>query len=1083
MQAELISMTVQPDRTLLTLDIRLTNPFAKTKHIGFDVLGVFMGDGSVTVPGNDGLNMAGSSDQQLLNPDGFTRWFNYPEFSGAGSIWSLFGYDAFSGGALTPSARLNGYKYYADGLDSTGDPFEFLLGHAESRGSFYPQVTNTRRFDLSFPKTNGISFTLGVIAHWEPNSNNPGLPDDLFDFPPEANSEEAPVIDVVDESTAYYINETEKGGYVRLKISVWDWSAALNGDIIDEYQIRCYSDAWAGPNVVDMKPIYASSHYFTFKTAIPVTNVHSLDPIPIWIEIKYPGSDYSNNFGVPNDATGNLTAYFPAQARVLDYKPLWIIVIQPNGGEQLEVGKNYEIKWESENLVGTVFITFSRDNFLKDIHPIAVNEKNDGSFLWDNIPDLVSETVKVKISSMKNSSINDISDNDFRIFDSTAPFIRVVRPNGDELWKAGTAREITWVSKNVPGTVFIEYSKDNFASDTHIIAIDTENDGSFLWEDIPHDLSSTVRVRISSMLDPDIFDISDGDFTIDAPPIEVLSPDGGEEWKAGSSHYITWETIESVGNLKIEYSKDYFLSDIHAIAANTTDSGSFLWQNIPNDPSTTVRVRISSVLDPAMRDISDGNFSIEESGWGLSFGGVDNENAYDVALDSLGNIYVTGVFKGSNVDFNPDPAATDYHSSTGGMDVFLAKFGPLADFKWAKTWGGPGYDRGYALATDPSGNVIVTGIFKGTNVDFNPGALPSEKDLHTSVGGYDVFLSRFDPTGKFLWAKTFGGTGNDKGAGIDTDQFSNIYITGSFRGSADLNPGAAKDTRTSIGLSDIFLSGFDSSGALIWAESWGGNTQTEGYDEGFSVAVGDFADIWVTGNAAGVDIDFDPDPADQFLLNAFGGCDAFLSKFDLTGNLEWAGLWGASADDYGFGVETGQDGSAYVTGRFEGVVDFDPSDTAEVHSSEGSGYDAFLSEFNLLGAHQWTRTWGAADYNEYGWSVAVGGDDTVYVTGDFEGACDFDPGTSVDEHISNGDFDIFLSSFNSAGWYNWARTWGGGTAMDYGYGVAADSNGNAYISGGIAGLDLDFNPGPEIDSRNTQNADVYLMKIMPDGEW
>jgi hypothetical protein len=344
-------------------------------------------------------------------------------------------------------------------------------------------------------------------------------------------------------------------------------------------------------------------------------------------------------------------------------------------------------------------------------------------------------------------------------------------------------------------------------------------------------------------------------------------------------------------------------------------------------------------------------------------------------------------------------------------------------------------------------------------------------------------VSKFDTTGDFKWARTFGGADEETGWGVDTDQFGDVYLTGAFRGSADLDPTSGVDTHTSNGLADIFIVALDSSGAFMWARSWGGDSTDPAYDQGYDLEVGDFGDIYATGNVAGANVDFDPDPVDQTLFTVLGGCDAFLCKYDLSGNFEWAGIWGGNRDDYGFGLDTDEDASVYVTGRFEGMVDFDPGSDAEVYISSGEGYDAFLTKFDFLGTHQWARAWGGEDFNAYGWSVSVGGLDTVCVTGDFNGTCDFDPTDGVEEHISNGEYDIFLSSFNSAGWFYWARTWGGVTAMDYGYGVYCDSHGNAYIGGGIAGTNVDFDPGPEVDYRTMQGADVYLIKVMPDGEW
>ncbi len=1085
MKGHLIDYEVTPEYINATVDIWLKNPFEETLYPGFDVIAVVMVEGSVIYPGPQAFAVPGESDQTLLNPDGFTRWFNYPEFSGAGSIWEMFGYNAFTTGLanIVPSAQLNPYIYYTDSLGLEEYAWDYVGANAAHRGSFSPQEENERRMYFHFPTEKGVGFKLAIVASWKANYNNPDPPDGLYDFPPEANADEALLVDIDDESTVYYIDEFDNGGNVRLDISPWDWSATLTSTVIEEYEIHCWSPAWSGDGDVDMTPVYSALNYFTFKTAIPVTGITSMDPVPVWIEVMYPGIDYSNDFGVPNDAVGDLASYFYYEIPVHDYKPVWINVIEPNGGEELEVGKEFEILWETENLNGNIFIMYSLDDFQTDIHPVAVNEPNDGSFLWENIPDVVADTVKIRVSSMLNSSMNDVSDDYFTIYDSTEPFIRVISPNGGELWKSSTAREIRWVWKNVPGNLFIEYSKDQFVSDFHIIDIDVPNTGSYLWEDIPYDLSETVRVRISSMLQPSIFDISDNDFTIDDPPIEVLSPDGGEEWKAGLDAEIQWETIDFTGTLKIEYSTDYFVSTVNEIASDVEDTGSYTWSPVPNDPSTTARVRISSMDDPSVRDISDGNFSIEESGWGLSFGGISNEVAYDIELDSDGNIFIAGIFRDTDVDFNPDPVLTDLHSAVGGTDVFLCKFNSLAQFEWARTWGGIAYDRGYGLTVDPDGNAFVIGVFKGTNVDFDPDPGITEKDQHSAVGSYDIFVSKFDTDGDYLWAQTFGGYHEDKGSGIDSDQFGNVYLTGSFTEDVDFDPGTGDDTRSALGLYDVFMLSLDADGNYIWANTFGGDTTIEGYDHGYALKVGDFGDLYLAGNVAGENIDMDPDPIDSVSVTALGGCDAFISKFDLSGNFEWAGIWGGYEDDYGFELTTDPDGNVYITGRYEGFVDFDPGFGAEVYISNGEGYDAYVSKFDFLGQHLWAKVWGGLDVNTYGWSVDVNSAGYLYVIGSFEGTCDFDPGPGTDELTSNGEYDIFLSSFNTSGWYNWGRTWGGVTPMDNGYGVSCDSNGNAFISGSIAGYGVDFEPGDGEDYRDTMNGDAFLMKVMPDGEW
>jgi hypothetical protein len=96
--------------------------------------------------------------------------------------------------------------------------------------------------------------------------------------------------------------------------------------------------------------------------------------------------------------------------------------------------------------------------------------------------------------------------------------------------------------------------------------------------------------------------------------IELTAPNGGEEWSSGTDNNITWSTTLYSGMIKLEYSKDGFVADINEIIASTDDDGVYEW-TIPDDPSTTVRVRASLADAPTVYDDSDADFSIVESGW------------------------------------------------------------------------------------------------------------------------------------------------------------------------------------------------------------------------------------------------------------------------------------------------------------------------------------------------------------------------------------------------------------------------------------------------------------------------------------
>ena len=128
-------------------------------------------------------------------------------------------------------------------------------------------------------------------------------------------------------------------------------------------------------------------------------------------------------------------------------------------------------------------------------------------------------------------------------------------------------------------------------------------------------------------------------------------------------------------------------------------------------------------------------------------------------------------------------------------------FGQQANFEWAKQMGSSFNENGRSIKVDASGNVYTTGRFYGT-VDFDPG--PGTNNL-TAQGGADVFVQKLDPSGNFLWAKSFGGTSNDQGYSITVDASGNVYTTGQFEGTVDFDPGAGTNNLSSQGGEDAFI--------------------------------------------------------------------------------------------------------------------------------------------------------------------------------------------------------------------------------------------------------------------------------------
>src|SRR6185436_8730374 len=216
-------------------------------------------------------------------------------------------------------------------------------------------------------------------------------------------------------------------------------------------------------------------------------------------------------------------------------------------------------------------------------------------------------------------------------------------------------------------------------------------------------------------------------------------------------------------------------------------------------------------------------------------------------------------------------------SSSGSTDTVISKLDSLGNFIWAKKMGGASTDWGYSIAVDLNGNLYTTGWFSGT-ADFDPDTTTYNL---TSNGGYDIFVSKLDSSGNFLWAKQFHGIGNDAGISIGIDGSGNVYTTGYFSNAADFDPGNGIYNLISAGNIDIFISKLNSSGNFVWAEQLGGTSD----DAGTSISVDASENVYVTGYFSDT-VDFDSGVG-IFNLNSFGSHDIFVVKLgDATGIAE-----------------------------------------------------------------------------------------------------------------------------------------------------------------------------------------------------
>jgi len=392
-------------------------------------------------------------------------------------------------------------------------------------------------------------------------------------------------------------------------------------------------------------------------------------------------------------------------------------------------------------------------------------------------------------------------------------------------------------------------------------------------------------------------------------------------------------------------------------------------------------------------------------------------------------------------------------------------------FLWAKSMGGTTSDYGNSIAVDSSNNTYTTGGFEGT-ADFDPNAGTTNL---TSAGFDDIFVSKLDDSGNFVWAKSMGGIGYDLGSSVTVDSNGNVYTTGSFEGTADFDPGISIFNLTSAGQSDIFICKLDSSGNFVWAKNLGGTN----YDEGYDIAIVSNDSVYTTGYYQSI-ADFDPGVSTTN-LTSLGSYDIFVSKLDSNGNFVWAKSMGGTDYDYSSDIALDQSGNVYtVGGYYSTTADFDPSaGTANLISA--GGYDIFVSKLDSNGNFVWVKGMGGlgADYSS---GVSFDTNDNVYLTGSYTSTADFDPGASTVNLTSAGNYDIFVSKLDNSGNLLWAKSMGG-ASEDYANDIAVDSSGKVYTTGRYL-LTADFDPGAGTTNLTSVGSfDIFVSKLDNSGNF
>lgn len=441
--------------------------------------------------------------------------------------------------------------------------------------------------------------------------------------------------------------------------------------------------------------------------------------------------------------------------------------------------------------------------------------------------------------------------------------------------------------------------------------------------------------------------------------------------------------------------------------------------------------------------------------WAHGFGGTSYDaQGNSIATDAQGNVYVTGTF-GDSIDFDPGPDTANVGSSLWNTThMFLAKYDSSGGFEWALNADGwMGQSEGVSLAVNDSG-VFVTGTFEGL-VDFDP-LTNSTTDTISSDNDQNIFVAHYDLNGNFKRVTNINAWTSNA---ITLDDFGNCYITGHFFSIVDFDGSNAVANLTASGSGDAFIAKYNSSGNYQWAFNFGCNkTNTPVLEEGYSLAI-DPAGILVTGKFADT-TDFDPS-ANIYNLEATSGKWVFVAKYNLNGNLIWAGNIGGNSGEVAYSIASDPSGNGNfcITGSASDTVDFDLTNADYVvNCGAGRFYFAkYDNNANLV----FVKIAGSGGASGRNLKLDIHGN--IFIVGLFVGTTDFDPDIGVANLTATGSGsspDIFLAKYDSNGNYIWAKSMGGAYS-DWGKCIALDTNGNQYITGFFSNT-ADFDPDTAI---------------------
>jgi hypothetical protein len=446
--------------------------------------------------------------------------------------------------------------------------------------------------------------------------------------------------------------------------------------------------------------------------------------------------------------------------------------------------------------------------------------------------------------------------------------------------------------------------------------------------------------------------------------------------------------------------------------------------------------------------------------WSTYFGGSGTDQAGDVLVDASNNIYITGRTSSDNAI-----ATVGAHQSAfvGAFDAFVAKFSPTGTLLWATYLGGLGSDEMSDAAIDANQNIWITAYTTTTTGMATAGAF--QTSISTGGGG-DALLVKFSSTGSLLYSTYFGGSGTDEFKGINIEPDGDINVVGSSSSPSFPLVFSGVHRTTMSGQTDAIIIHFSSNGIPEWGTYYGGTLNDYSYD----VESDGLGNIYVAGNTFS-DTGFSTTNGFK-KVNDKNVSDAFIGKFDSTGNIIWGTFYGGSSSDVILKFDLDTEGKLVLIGYSSSTANVATSGAYQTAIS-GLGYDAMILKMDTSGVPIWCTYYGGSG-TEYLYDVTTDPFGNIYAMGSTTSSSNIATVGSP-QTVFGGIFDAFTIVFDKNG-NRISGTYLGAGSDDQGRSIQLDGVGNLYLYGQTSSSLYFGTPGSHQPARGG-TVDTYLTKF------